>query len=1013
MHIRNICIKSPRKSKVDSLPYFCAFDKNTNVLFVSDYNNNCVSRVFVGDQSQTRSPDLKTSPKTSSKTKSNTHSEVLSLQRKTSITTKFESFELSRPTGIFFHDETNQLFVCDSRGHRVCVIDVNEMQPQDCSGADVHLNPNPEPNPKSRKHSKKVFTVTKIIGNEQRNSSHPYYLNYPMGITILNDEIYVCDKGGGKVVVYDLNGHPLRIITTGLVEPAGITSRHKMLYVCDQTSKYIKMFSPDGVYGGTLGGSQQTSKISTLGYPYDCIILPDGKTVVTTENINNRIRVKSLVSKDEIVLGGEGYENLRFVYPRGICYNPNNNHIYVVDTENSRIQEIDIDDVFVSSKIDISLSSNPDGTNNTNYIPKRVRKKIRPSSVLSSIEYTRGISQQPKPHSNQPLSAPKNDDQPHFSSNPKDNSKNNSKDLRNQYKHAVPTLRLSKLGTSSSQINLVYPGSTFTLKPVDQQTSDIDNGFLPNFIDDYDSSSPLNHNGSGKTVDEFIIEQLAAQSQPQSGIGMEMEMGYSTHGDPKISGVNPLNEIRSSSVVQSPRRTGVLHASSSSDCFSPRNNSKTLKSLKNPKTHTKTLGRTQGLGLYAFDLGKTDLMDGYDPKHPKMGMPPKTPRLTLTSQSPRIDTDRFLTYVRRLSELDSFLDILGYIDKNIREIPTSYMDSINTIKFDSYFHPMEDISVEYICGEIDKRNRAIYRMFREWELLPVKKDCLACMLQFIEKIKYTTDLDWLKNYALVFFRNKVKHHGIANLTINEETAVGSNSTTLALYRYGELNSKPIFMKSIFVENEPFWKTELAFCEELVHPNIVQFLNYDFEFDDAISKWKIGLVFERVDRTLHDVVNEWHRTSRQPGFSVVHRILFLIALGLKYIHSKHVIHRDIKTANILIDEHHTPKICDLGLAVRYGYTSDRNPCEGPSEDMAPEILKNGKITNKIDIFNMGGVFASVLWAVPYRNVRRFCLDENPPNEQYGFLVKTMRNPEPSQRPPCDEIISFLKGHDELC
>ena len=43
------------------------------------------------------------------------------------------------------------------------------------------------------------------------------------------------------------------------------------------------------------------------------------------------------------------------------------------------------------------------------------------------------------------------------------------------------------------------------------------------------------------------------------------------------------------------------------------------------------------------------------------------------------------------------------------------------------------------------------------------------------------------------------------------------------------------------------------------------------------------------------------------------ILYNVLLGLKYLHKANIIHRDMKTANVLINQNCTAKLCDFGLA----------------------------------------------------------------------------------------------------
>ena len=61
----------------------------------------------------------------------------------------------------------------------------------------------------------------------------------------------------------------------------------------------------------------------------------------------------------------------------------------------------------------------------------------------------------------------------------------------------------------------------------------------------------------------------------------------------------------------------------------------------------------------------------------------------------------------------------------------------------------------------------------------------------------------------------------------------------------------------------------------------------------------------------------------------------IAAGINKLHSSGMMHRDIKTGNVLIDDQLHAKICDFGIATRFGmqHTAD----VGTTRYMAPEVL----------------------------------------------------------------------------
>lgn len=72
-----------------------------------------------------------------------------------------------------------------------------------------------------------------------------------------------------------------------------------------------------------------------------------------------------------------------------------------------------------------------------------------------------------------------------------------------------------------------------------------------------------------------------------------------------------------------------------------------------------------------------------------------------------------------------------------------------------------------------------------------------------------------------------------------------------------------------------------------------------------------------------------------------------------IHRMKIVHRDLKSANCLVNKHWTVKICDFGLSrIMINSPMRDSSSAGTPEWMAPELIRNEPFTEKCDIFSLG-------------------------------------------------------------
>ncbi|CAN8304748.1 unnamed protein product [Cochlearia groenlandica] len=145
--------------------------------------------------------------------------------------------------------------------------------------------------------------------------------------------------------------------------------------------------------------------------------------------------------------------------------------------------------------------------------------------------------------------------------------------------------------------------------------------------------------------------------------------------------------------------------------------------------------------------------------------------------------------------------------------------------------------------------------------------------------------------------------------------------------------------------------EVNLISGVQHKNLVRLLGCSIEGPKSL------LIYEYVhNRSLDQILfmkNTVHILSWKQRFNII----LGISEGLEYLHrgsEVKIIHRDIKTSNILIDQNLNPKIADFGLARSMGTdkTQTNTGIAGTLGYLAPEYLIKGQLTEKADVYAFG-------------------------------------------------------------
>lgn len=227
--------------------------------------------------------------------------------------------------------------------------------------------------------------------------------------------------------------------------------------------------------------------------------------------------------------------------------------------------------------------------------------------------------------------------------------------------------------------------------------------------------------------------------------------------------------------------------------------------------------------------------------------------------------------------------------------------------------------------------------------------------------------------------------------------------------------------------------EVVVWHKLDHPNVTKFIGATMGSSELQIQTDNGLI--GMPSNVCCVVVEYlaggnlksfliKNRRRKLAFKIVIQLALDLARGLSYLHSQKIVHRDVKTENMLLDKTRTVKIADFGVArVEASNPNDMTGETGTLGYMAPEVLNGNPYNRKCDVYSFGIClweiyccdmpypdlsFSEITSAVVRQNLRpempRCC------PSSLANVMKKCWDATPDKRPEMDEVVSMLEAID---
>ncbi|KAL4331932.1 hypothetical protein GQ457_07G009400 [Hibiscus cannabinus] len=213
-----------------------------------------------------------------------------------------------------------------------------------------------------------------------------------------------------------------------------------------------------------------------------------------------------------------------------------------------------------------------------------------------------------------------------------------------------------------------------------------------------------------------------------------------------------------------------------------------------------------------------------------------------------------------------------------------------------------------------------------------------------------------------------------------------------------------------------YKKEIDIMRKLRHPNVLLFMGAVY------SQERLAIVTEFLPRG--SLFKALHKNNQALDIKRRMRMALDVARGMNYLHHRNppIVHRDLKSSNLLVDRNWNVKVGDFGLSRwKNGTFLTTKSGRGTPQWMAPEVLRNEPSNEKSDVFSFGVILWELMTvSIPWNNLnslqvvgvvgfmdRRLELPEGL-DPHIDSIIRDCWQSNPENRPSFEDIINRMTG-----